>query len=850
MACSQTDFESGTITIQNMGSATSVTLDIGYRGMCAADDADFQEYPVFPLGGNQTIVLEFGFAAIGLSPPTCPGYIVFASVRAPSTVYEDANCRIDPTPPPTPYPLSSVSGGIESALLFSNEIDLAAVRGTTEATCIGAGEALTAIANQDPNTAYRGVMAGRYSCLREGQSIDPMDYCLDGTECLGGTLPGGDGFGRSFAAFELALSCQRFRVFEEGGGLPRCCDCADLAVQCARYVVTEAKLPGDTTYRPIEPPYWSTYHLDTDPESAEAGFSCWDFRDPSLVAGLIAGACNHLDLDLDGEVESLGRPWCDSIHPSSVPTSGGAVVVGVDPLSGNEPTGVVLCSTEGPQTCEHIPVLSNNDDVIDDDEVLCGPNLTADTEAFDDDVQELAVGTSCVTSDDLVVSPGGDGVADSFTENFTFIAPPRPFGTVYTVDVAYDGATECLDPEEFGLCKAPKPPNDRLEYNPDFIHVLSTATGTLQAFGVQTAEAWDMNPEDFSSLEVAPGFNLRDMAYASAGATDARLYVAGEEEVPGSLPEGRLYLFDVANNRPVDFDPVGGIQPLALDGPARSLDIVDDSVAYVAYTSGANWDIDVVDLNPLEPALPTVTAADVGLTVARRALRVRAAKLDASTNRVYVLHQDTGCTGGMAPEGPGFWCIPECGGGGPDTSRTLLLNVYDFDSGGNPTPVAGILLDDFPSAPCSAPSLDDAGMDFNADGDELWIVSPDYNRVRVVDLDTLTVEPPINVGIQPTGISLAIVGTAPDRKERAYVANRGSDSYTVIDVANRTVETTFLLPVGSAPDDLIIEPGGQILNVVAGGVGELRRYLIPANTPFGVLPSTAPRRILVQHGMP
>lgn len=117
-------------------------------------------------------------------------------------------------------------------------------------------------------------------------------------------------------------------------------------------------------------------------------------------------------------------------------------------------------------------------------------------------------------------------------------------------------------------------------------------------------------------------------------------------------------------------------------------------------------------------------------------------------------------------------------------------------------------------------------------------------QVRVLDLDTLTVSLPINVGSQPTGISLEMVAGV----ERAYVANRGSDSYTVIDVAERTVETTIPLPAGSAPTDLKVELGGLRLDVVAAGLNQIHRYSVPDNVRLESPVTTAPRRILVQQG--
>jgi DNA-binding beta-propeller fold protein YncE len=278
-------------------------------------------------------------------------------------------------------------------------------------------------------------------------------------------------------------------------------------------------------------------------------------------------------------------------------------------------------------------------------------------------------------------------------------------------------------------------------------------------------------------------------------------------------------------------------------------------VAYSADVIGETaWDTDVVFLNPENPGQPSVTAA--GLTWENaRALRLRAQKRTGIRDRVYVLHNDLGCTqGGLGPSalGPGFWCEEDCSGGpgDPDTSRTLRLTVIEFISGAQPDHLTNLVLDDIPEAPCTYPSLDDAGMDFNAAGDELWIASPEFNRVWAVDLDTLEIDGlPIPVGAFPSGISLEVV---QDGIERAYVANKCGNSYTVINVASRTVEEPgVFLGLGSAPTDLMVEPGGTRLLVAESGLDRVRSYVLPGNDLEHTFSAdAAPRRIVIQRGAP
>ena len=460
-------------------------------------------------------------------------------------------------------------------------------------------------------------------------------------------------------------------------------------------------------------------------------------------------------------------------------------------------------------------------------------------------------------------APGPFNATDQI---LTFQAPPMAPGS-YTLDVAYLGTTDCLVAGP-GLCIRPPAPNDLFAYRQD-AHVLSGTTQTLSALVASADRLADAYVEaagssHFSSAYLPPGFVPVDFAYAKdgpSGAFDLRLYVVGYQQLSPGVFSGLLYLFDVPTNRAVDLNGAATGVTLALHGRPRALDVADDSYAYVAYdVDSTTWGIDVVSLNPAQPSNPSVQA--VGPTFPdRQAVRVKVKSLEGSTRRVHVLHHDFGCEGGeggLSPLGgdgelPGQPPICKgCPGGGTDPSRSLILEVLDFVGGAFGSAVASVVIENA-AVPCGSPSLEDTGMDFNAAKDQMWVASPDQDRVRVINLTNhQTIGSPIPVGDFPTGVSLEVVQGGI---ERAYVANKLSDSYTVIFASNRSVDVSINLDTNGIadilPTDLVVNPNGAQLLVVASGASKIRSFVLPGNSLGPDYPAdTSPKRIVIQRRTP
>src|ERR1017187_594599 len=82
------------------------------------------------------------------------------------------------------------------------------------------------------------------------------------------------------------------------------------------------------------------------------------------------------------------------------------------------------------------------------------------------------------------------------------------------------------------------------------------------------------------------------------------------------------------------------------------------------------------------------------------------------------------------------------------------------------------------------------------------------NSVSVIDTSSNTVVATVGVGSQPNGVAITPDGT------RAYVANGGGDVW-VIDTSSNTVVAT--VGVGSQPNGVAITPDGTRAYVANGG---------------------------------
>src|SRR5437868_10874975 len=83
------------------------------------------------------------------------------------------------------------------------------------------------------------------------------------------------------------------------------------------------------------------------------------------------------------------------------------------------------------------------------------------------------------------------------------------------------------------------------------------------------------------------------------------------------------------------------------------------------------------------------------------------------------------------------------------------------------------------------------GVAVNPNGTRAFVANRDSNTVSVIDTATNTVVATISVGANPFGVSFSPDGT------RAYVTNQTSNDVAIIDTANNTVIST--VSVGQSP---------------------------------------------------
>ncbi len=122
---------------------------------------------------------------------------------------------------------------------------------------------------------------------------------------------------------------------------------------------------------------------------------------------------------------------------------------------------------------------------------------------------------------------------------------------------------------------------------------------------------------------------------------------------------------------------------------------------------------------------------------------------------------------------------------------------------------------------------------FNADGTQLWVANKfgggsDTGTVSVVDVASRTVIAVVTdttIG-SPEGIAIA--------GGRAYVANRGRNTLTVLDVATRAVIGRVQLSAGASPRHVVGTPDGQFVYASTSGA-TIEKIQVSTNTVVAVI---------------
>ncbi len=154
------------------------------------------------------------------------------------------------------------------------------------------------------------------------------------------------------------------------------------------------------------------------------------------------------------------------------------------------------------------------------------------------------------------------------------------------------------------------------------------------------------------------------------------------------------------------------------------------------------------------------------------------------------------------------------------------------------------------------PRRSSSAITLTADGATLLVVNPDSNSLTLVDTSAgagLLTEPQvvaeISVGVDPRTVAVDDAGL------RAYVANRGSGTVSVVDLAARAVVAE--VAVGYRPYGVVVSPGGGRLYVAVQGADRvavldtatlaLVRALPVADRPSGLALSSGAETLYVTH---
>ncbi|MBN1202778.1 MAG: beta-propeller fold lactonase family protein [Anaerolineae bacterium] len=150
----------------------------------------------------------------------------------------------------------------------------------------------------------------------------------------------------------------------------------------------------------------------------------------------------------------------------------------------------------------------------------------------------------------------------------------------------------------------------------------------------------------------------------------------------------------------------------------------------------------------------------------------------------------------------------------------------------------------------TSPKLASSALAITADGQWVIAVNPDSNSVTMLDTTTHAVTE-IPVGIDPRAVT---VETHP-AASRAYIANQGSDSVSVLDLTTRTI--TNEIAVGDRPVGVVLSPDGTQLYVAELGDDSVRvidtatltthEIFTVADRPYGLAITPDGTRLLVTH---
>ena len=139
-----------------------------------------------------------------------------------------------------------------------------------------------------------------------------------------------------------------------------------------------------------------------------------------------------------------------------------------------------------------------------------------------------------------------------------------------------------------------------------------------------------------------------------------------------------------------------------------------------------------------------------------------------------------------------------------DKQDTFTVTVTDGHGGQTTTAVTVSLVSTTaPVAGTTGVGNSPIGVAFSPDGSRAYVANYGSNTISVINTATNTVTTTITVGVQPIDVTVTPDGT------RAYVANYGSNTVSVINTATNTVTTT--ITVGTHPQRVALDATGTRL---------------------------------------
>ncbi len=663
---------------------------------------------------------------------------------------------------------------------------------------------------------WRGLFKGKVMCSTALGS--PPLSCTSSP-----TIPERNATHCSTLAFDIGPeSCVLLHTREASNSkFDDCCDPmageenqALVAMQCSRAIVTE-KVTANGRHV-LDPFYWSSYASDVQPSAISSdppsavSFDCFDFAapNPDLDASLACSeAIDVEDADNDGVVDR-----CDYLVPSRTIEAGGGQTVlkrrfRNQEFNSKDLNGPSFSTFQG-VTKVRVQGTDVNVTGMGDLVSLTIPLPTGLTVAAEK--IEVCPDATCTNSGDSdealiigrhgYISVSGSDYLLPFDETSGEFVDLRPSFLESVPDIPTSGPR--------GVAFTKEPGNENKE-------VLIAAGSDVFAYDDPNGILKDLNPGISGIQGASMGNAVSQVALEPAG--EFAFVLHGTNEI-GSVQVRRSGLTE--SQRFAAFSAITSVPgiPTDLMVERAASSSATSPWEYVVYVTGSCTTCSAFP--PAESCVPTGGGGS-GMSAPMTG------GMESS-----ICQEIAGCE--ILPCDPET--DPECGGGGSGGgtvtyARDVLLGVRilrpNFDAGGvlldatNPwTVVCGsdIALSRTTGGPSLAEPLTQVGLDLNSAGTELFITNPDTDSLFILNTATNLLEPdgsgqPVQIAVGADPVDVEILNVSIDdglggffNAERAYVANHGDDTMSVVDLVARNVTATKFFSLDFSPlTDLRVE---------------------------------------------